>query len=197
MFRKALVILICLVFSSTVAFAGAIPESLKLGNQQALFIGKITGEDSDSYTLMPLTIMMGSIKQEEITVERFDRYYGTTDIPAVGDYLVAVLVEDKKIDDLWVFKATSADYKTLELVSEKYDMVERYQEYINNGDYFVAQQRLLEQERGQNNASAQTEMPQPSNNFIKDPESLYPALLFIFMAVGTYLFYVFVLRRMK
>lgn len=86
------------------AFAGDIPESLMLGEQQALFIGKLTAMDAKTCTITPLTVMMGSIPQKEVTVKKFNRYYGTEEIPKVNDFLVAVLLKDTEIDDLWISK---------------------------------------------------------------------------------------------
>ena len=119
------------------AFAGDIPESIMLGEQQALFIGEIVAENEDTYTLSSLDILMGEV-EKDINVEKFN-YYGTTDSPKIGDYLVVVLIEDNKINDTWVFKATTSDYRTLRLVSEKHNMVKRYEKYINEGSYQKAQ----------------------------------------------------------
>ncbi|MDA8234811.1 MAG: hypothetical protein M0Z31_08460 [Clostridia bacterium] len=150
MHRKIVInifLVLILIFNGTTAFAGDVPESLMFGNQQALFIGKLTKIDSNSFTILPSTVMMGSIPQKEIVIEKFDRYYGTTDKPKVGDFLVAVLIDDNKVDETWIFKTTSADYKKLKLKSEKYSMVQRYQEYINEGKYFEAQKKLNEKSK--------------------------------------------------
>ena len=127
----AMVMLILLV--STNVYAGDIPESIMLGNQKALLIGKITTVNKDTYSILPSTVLMGSIQKSEITIQKFDKYYGTDNKPKVGDFIVAVLLDDNKVDDTWVFKSTSDDYKTLKLVSEPYDMVVRYEKYINEG----------------------------------------------------------------
>nr|WP_307991566.1 hypothetical protein [uncultured Niameybacter sp.] len=63
------------------------------------------------------TIMMGEIADEEIIIDKFDAYYGTSDKPADEDIIVAILVNDHQLDDSWVFKCTSEDYKKLKLVS--------------------------------------------------------------------------------
>ncbi|TCO79812.1 hypothetical protein [Marinisporobacter balticus] len=149
MLKKAIIILMCLSFTCITAFAGDIPEGIMSGNQKALFIGKLTNKNSEIYTITPLTIMMGSIKQKEIKVSKFEKYYGTSDIPKNGDVLVAVLLEEGKIDNLWIFKATSSDYKTLKLKSEKHNMVKRYEKYINKGKYFEAQKRINEKTKEQ------------------------------------------------
>lgn len=140
--KIAIVISLLLLFISTNVFAGDIPEGIMLGHQKALLIGEITAINEDTISIMPSTVMMGSIAQSEVQIQIFDNYYGTDKKPKTGDYIVAVLLEDNKIDDDWVFKATSDDYKSLNLVSEKYNMVVRYEEYINEGKYFEAQKKI-------------------------------------------------------
>ena len=140
-------IVMLLLFVSTNVYAGDIPESIMEGNQKALFIGKITTINKDSYSIFPSTVMMGIIEQSEILIQKFDKYYGTSDKPKAGDFIVAVLLDENKVDDTWVFKSTSDDYKTLKLVSEPYDMVIRYEKYINEGKYFEAQKSINEDDK--------------------------------------------------
>lgn len=143
MIKKVLtIVFILLIMCRLTVFAGDIPESLMYGEQEALFIGELVSINEQECTIAPLTIMMGSITEDKISVSRINNYYGTNDIPSVGDFVVVVLLSENEIDDLWIFKATTSDYRTLELVSERYNIVERYQEYINNGAYFDAQEKL-------------------------------------------------------
>ena len=145
MIKKNIVIIIILLFMfNSIVFAGDIPESFMSGDQKALFVGEIISIKDQKSIIKPVTIMMGEISEEEVIVDIFEKYYGTNEVPEVGDFIVAVLIADNEIDDLWIFKTTSSDYKTLKLVSESYGMVERYQEYINNGAYFEAQKELDE-----------------------------------------------------
>lgn len=142
--KISIIVFMILLFSGINAYAGDIPESILLGKQKGLFIGKITDIKEDTYSVEPSTIMMGKIETKEIQIKKFDRYYGTKDTPKTGDFIVVVLLEDNKIDDLWIFKSTSLDYKTLKLISEPYDMVVRYEKYINEGKYFEAQKKIDE-----------------------------------------------------
>ncbi|WP_097026972.1 hypothetical protein [Clostridium peptidivorans] len=144
MAKKISIIFMLLLFISTNVYAGDIPESIMEGKQKALFIGKITATNNNIYSVVPSTVMMGSIQQSEVQIKKIDKYYGTNNKPKVGDFIVAVLLDENKIDDTWIFKSTSDDYKTLKLVSESYDMVVRYEKYINEGKYFEAQKRIDE-----------------------------------------------------
>jgi len=145
--KISIIIFIFLLFTSTIVFAGDIPESIMEGNQKALFIGRITAINNDTFSIIPSTIMMGGIQQSQIEIKKFDKYYGADNKPKTGDIIVAVLLEDNKIDDLWVFKCTTEDYKTLKLVSEKYEMVVRYENYINEGKYIEAQKKIDESKK--------------------------------------------------
>lgn len=142
--KISIIVFMLLLFTSVNAYAGDIPESILLGNQNALFIGKITSAKNDTYSIEPSTIMMGRIETKQIQIKKFDKYYGTGDKPKVGDFIVVRLLEDNKIDDLWIFKSTSLNYKTLKLLSERHDMVVRYEKYINEGKYFEAQKKIDE-----------------------------------------------------
>lgn len=142
--KISIIIFMMLLFTSVNAYAGDIPESILLGNQKALFTGKIISDKNDTYSVEPSAIMMGKIESKEVQIKKFDKYYGTGDKPKVGDFIVVRLLEDNKIDDLWIFKSTSLDYKTLKLLSERHDMVVRYEKYINEGKYFEAQKKIDE-----------------------------------------------------
>lgn len=138
-------LLVILLYSYVMA--GDIPESIMMGNQKALFIGEIISLGEDSSEIKPLTIMMGSIESEILTVTTVNKsgiikYYGTNEKPKVGDLVVIVLITDNIIDEHWIFKATTDNYETLKLVSDRNNMVKRYEEYINTGAYFEAQEKL-------------------------------------------------------
>lgn len=139
---KILTIIVTIMLCLSVVHAGDIPEALMNGEQKALFIGELVDLSQETCTIQPLTVMMGEVTEEVITIDSIEGYYGTDEIPAVGDYLVVVLLTEKEIDRNWLFKTTSSDYQSLELISEKHDMVKRYEKYINDGEYFAAQARL-------------------------------------------------------
>lgn len=137
-------IIILILFIYTTVYAGDIPESLMFDKPKALFIGRITSINTDTYSIIPSTVMTGSMEDSEIQIKTFDKYYGTNTKPTSGDFFVAVLLNETTIDNTWVFKTTSDDYKTLKLVSQPYNMVLRYEKYINEGKYFEAQERMTE-----------------------------------------------------
>lgn len=187
-----IIIFTLLLFRSTNVFAGDIPEAIMEGHQKALFIGKITAINTETYNIIPSTIMMGSVEQSEIQIKKFDKYYGTNNKPETGDFVVVVLLDDDKIDDLWIFKSTSDDYKTLKLVSEKYDMVLRYEKYINEGKYFEAQKKLDESKKVSStstnlNTKESTETSQNNKVQSNKPKNLFMALLILIVSAIAFL----------
>ena len=192
--KISVVLLTMLLLISTNAFAGDIPESIMLGEQKALFIGKITAIGSDTYEVTPLTVMMGSIEEPVLQIEKFDKYYGTTLTPALGDFIVAVLLDHNTIDPSWVFKSTTEDYTTLNLVSEQFGMVARYRQYINDGKYFDAQKKL--DDNSQSTASTDTgkdpiiTIKTTDNNTKEQPTTMYAivAIFSAFLITGTVLY---------
>lgn len=175
MIKKAgLIAIILLLLTSANVFAGDIPEAIMSGEQQALFIGEITSINDDNYTITPTTVMMGSVPSSELKIQRFDRYYGTSDKPQSNDVIVAVLLDDHTIDSGWIFKCTSDNYKTLNLVSERYDIVVRYEKLINQGEYFKAQQRL--DSLNASTVSADSAEPDTKN---ETPTLLIPGLILV------------------
>jgi hypothetical protein len=130
-----------LLLSSSVAYAGDIPESIMAGNHLAMFIGRISDIGDDTMRIETLTVMMGKAGSE-LEVKRFNSYSIYPHYPKKGDTIVALLLDETTIDEEWVFECSSPDWKTLTIVCDEVDMVLRYQRYINEGAYFEAQKRL-------------------------------------------------------
>jgi len=123
-------------------FASDKPEAIMQGEQMALFIGEIVEMNEEVMVIIPSVVMMGTLPDEILEVERFYYYYGSDETPRIGDQIVAILLEVDLLDTTWIFKATSNDYKTLKLLSQDHNVVKRYQTYINDGSYFDAQDQL-------------------------------------------------------
>ena len=117
--------------------------------------------------------MMGSIQQSEVQIKKFEKYLGTDDKPKVGDFIVAVLLDENKIENDWVFKSTTSDYKTLKLVSIKSGVITRYEKYINEGKYFEAQKKIDDKAKtstAPTNASVQSKQPKEANTKLQFPK---------------------------
>ncbi len=132
--RYLFFLLISFLFWST--YAWDIPESLFTNPDVSLFfIWTIIEEEENTHTIDPYLVMKGNFLQENIVVEKIKKYYGTNDLPQKNDTIIAIITSGNVLDTNWIFKTTGKDYTTLKLVSKKYPMVERYQQYINQGKY--------------------------------------------------------------
>ena len=174
--KISVIIFMLLLFAGTTVFAGDTPEEIMLGKQRALFIGKITAINTDTYSIVPSTVMMGSIQQSEVQIKKFEKYSGTDDKPKVGDFIVAVLLDENKIENDWVFKSTTSDYKTLKLVSIKSGVITRYEKYINEGKYFEAQKKIDDKAKtstAPTNASVQSKQPKEANTKVQSHTTNY------------------------
>ncbi|MDD3263098.1 MAG: hypothetical protein PHR61_04625 [Candidatus Absconditabacteria bacterium] len=118
------------------SFAGDIPESLFNNPEVKLFfVGTIVEETENTHTIDPYLVIKGDFLQKPIVVPKIQKYYGTSDLPKIDDIIVAIIMNGNILDTNRIFKTTGKDYTTLKLISKKYPMVERYQQYINQGKY--------------------------------------------------------------
>lgn len=175
-------------------FAGDIPESIMLGEQQALFIGGISDYGDETYTITIIDLLMGHVSESQISVKKFS-YYGNTLEPKIGDYVVAVLIEDNSIHNSWIFKCTSTDYRTLKLVSRNYNMVKRYEQYINQGKYQEAQRNLEKNETTTSLTNIQQEVVEDINNSLSTRRNI--AILGFSVLLLAVLIYMFILRKTR
>lgn len=117
-------------------------ESFK-ADQDAIIIGQLTAKNDNVFTVKVLKVMSGTLKPEIIAVNSdFEYGFGITGLkPVVNDYCVMSLKKSgTNYKKAWgVFKATSGDYRTLNLLSEdiKYPYsngdIAAIEWYINSG----------------------------------------------------------------
>jgi uncharacterized protein YneF (UPF0154 family) len=133
-FTMIFIFLFMFSYASAGIFAGDIPVDLTRGENQAIFIGEILETDSETTLVKSKRILMGKITYGTMKLQPF-KYYGTDEVPKKGDFIVAVLIEEGKIKEDWLFKASSSDYTTLEISGNHMQMVKQYQDMINLGAY--------------------------------------------------------------
>ena len=115
-------------------------------------------------------------------MEKFESYSYSRLYPQKGDYIVAILQNDDKLDLSWVFKATSSNYKTLYLANDKdpeNKEVKIFQHLINQGEYIPKQEEIEENRKreeakksksniGENKNSEQTQTIEEINKKADD-----------------------------
>ena len=122
------------------SFAWDIPESLFNNPEVKLFfIWTIVEETENTHTIDPYLVMKWDFLQKPIVVPKIQKYYWTSDLPKINDNIVAIIMNWNILDTNRIFKTTWKDYATLKLISKKYPIVERYQQYINQWKYIENQ----------------------------------------------------------
>lgn len=140
------VIAIFLTMSVTV-FAGDVPESLLGEDGAKVFIGrvenvKLKGDitlssqaEIDTIDVIPTVKIKGEVEIGKI--ETYKSYHGNLILEKGKEYLFGYLDEN----NLSIYEIKSRDDKNIELVnSDKYDIVQRLEDYLNEGAFAMAEQ---------------------------------------------------------
>ena len=139
--------IVAIMISMTITvFAGSIPEDLLTEDNAKLYIGTIedfTDEETPSapyvkvtsVSITPVDKIKGDVEMGKTIV------YGKTDmhlkLEKAKDYLIADIDEN----NLYAYEIKSKTEKEIKLLnSDKYDMVQRLEKYINEGAYARAEQ---------------------------------------------------------
>lgn len=149
-------------------FAGDLPEGILSGEYcNMMFIGEIVDAGERTFAISPTHPMIGEAISN-IEIESFN-YYQLSERPKVGDIVVAITDKNDVINKDWIFKATSTDYKTLKLIcpndpnpQDSSNMTFRYNQYINEGKYIEAGEKLRAKQNKQ--ISTSTSGPQQEAN---------------------------------
>ena len=140
------VIAILLTMSVSV-FAGDVPESLLGEDGAKVFIGrvenvKLKGDitlssqaEIDTIDVIPTVKIKGEVEIGKI--ETYKRYHGNLILEKGKEYLFGYLDEN----NLSIYEIKSRDDKNIKLVnSDKYDIVQRIEDYLNEGAFAIAEQ---------------------------------------------------------
>lgn len=140
------VIAILLTMSVSV-FAGDVPESLLGEDGAKVFIGrvenvKLKGDitlssqaEIDTIDVIPTVKIKGEVEIGKI--ETYKRYHGNLILEKGKEYLFGYLDEN----NLSIYEIKSRDDKNIKLVnSDKYDIVQRLEDYLNEGAFAMAEQ---------------------------------------------------------
>jgi len=148
--KKLICLLSILVFMLSLSisvFAGDVPESLLGEDGAKVFIGrvenvKLKGDitlssqaEIDTIDVIPTVKIKGEVEIGKI--ETYKRYHGNLILEKGKEYLFGYLDEN----NLSIYEIKSRDDKNIELVnSDKYDIVQRLEDYLNEGAFAMAEQ---------------------------------------------------------
>lgn len=159
-------ITVMILSMSMTALAGDIPESLIWNDEAQIFFGEVIDyypdKDEPSISVSPVKKIKGDVNIGSKQTYLKPNPMGGAEIVEGNVYLCVYYDEVNPFD---IFEVTSYDTKTLKVKGIQGDMWERFQEYINNGEYERA-----ELERTGNQASEESEYsklpPINSGNYI-------------------------------
>ena len=139
-------IVVIMISMTITAFAGSIPEDLLSEDNAKLYIGTIedfTNEEKPSapyvkvtsVSITPIEKIKGDVEiGKTIVYEQTDMHLK---LEKAKDYLIADIDEN----NLYAYEIKSKTEKEIKLLnSDKYDMVQRLENYINEGAYAMAEQ---------------------------------------------------------
>ena len=144
----SLLSILAFVFSLSISvFAGDIPESLLSEDGAKVFIGrvenvKLKGDvtlssqaEIDTIDVIPTVKIKGEVEIGKI--ETYKSYHGNLILEKGKEYLFGYLDEN----NLSIYEIKSRDGKNIKLVnSDKYDIVKRLEDYLNDGAFAMAEQ---------------------------------------------------------
>lgn len=128
------------VLLSMTAFAGDIPESLLSSDEAQVFFGEVVAyhpdKENPDIEVSPVKKIKGDIKLGTKQIYYKPNPMGNMDVKVGNVYLFTYYDENNPTD---IFEVTSYDTKTLKLKGVSGDMWERFEKYLNDGEYEKAE----------------------------------------------------------
>lgn len=197
----SLIGVIVLLFSMSLpALAGDIPESLIWNDEAQIFFGEIIDyypdKDEPSISVSPVKKIKGDVNIGSKQIYLKPNPMGGAEIAPGNVYLCVYYDEVNTFD---IFEVTSYDTKTLKVKGIQGDMWERFQEYINNGEYERAEAERTGIEPSEIDEEKLPPLKNPYANFIywfiDNSKAAYTigAIMVIALVIGA----VFMIKKKK
>ncbi len=130
---------IFLMLISNTAFAGDIPESLLMSDDAHIFFGEVIyyhpNKEIPTVQVSPVKVIKGDLVEGS-----FQTYLKANPVgdfkPKQDEIYLFTYYDDANTTD--IFEVTSYDTSTLKLKHVEGDMWERFEKYLNDGEYGVA-----------------------------------------------------------
>ena len=135
-------ITILLLSLSVTVFAGSVPEDLLHYDGAHIFFGEVLSyTENGDVAVSPVKKIKGDIKTGTKQTYSNANAIGDIDIKPGNVYLITYFDENNPTD---IFEVTSYDTKTLKLKNVEGDMWERFEKYLNDGEYEKAEQERID-----------------------------------------------------
>ena len=134
-------ITILLLSLSVTVFAGSVPEDLLHYDGAHIFFGEVLSyTENGDVAVSPVKKIKGDIKTGTKQTYSNANAIGDIDIKPGNVYLITYFDENNPTD---IFEVTSYDTKTLKLKNVEGDMWERFEKYLNDGEYEISFDRAI------------------------------------------------------
>lgn len=141
------IISIVITVISIVAFAGSIPEDLLHVDNAQVFFAKVikcgTEGDEPSAELLPVKVIKGEVETNKPVVYKRASAVGDFEIKDGETYLVTYFDEN---NPTYIFETTTQNTKDLKIKNTQGDMWKRFEEYLNNGEYEIAEAERIKKQ---------------------------------------------------
>ena len=135
-------IAILLLSLSVTVFAGSVPEDLLHYDGAHIFFGEVLSyTENGDVAVSPVKKIKGDIKTGTKQTYSNANAIGDIDIKPGNVYLITYFDENNPTD---IFEVTSYDTQTLKLKNVEGDMWERFEKYLNDGEYEKAEQERID-----------------------------------------------------
>ena len=135
-FIAILTFLIIMLSSSISAFAGDIPESLLFSDEAQIFFGEVLAyhpnKENPDIDVSPVAAIKGNVKEGTKQVYYHPNTMGDFKIQ-VGKVYLFTYYDDANYTN--IFEVTTYNTKTLKLKHVEGAMWERFEKYLNDGEY--------------------------------------------------------------
>lgn len=132
----ALGIVLFLLFSSLQVYAGDIPESLLHSEDAQIFFGEVLAyhpnKETPTIEVSPVKKIKGNVKEGTNQIYKNPWAMGSFHI-TVGKVYLFTYYDDANSTD--VFEVTTYDTRTLKLKHVEGSMWDRFEKYLNDGEY--------------------------------------------------------------
>ncbi len=192
----ALIIIVLIALLNISVFAGSVPEDLLSSEESQVFFAKVEAyhlnNEKNDIEISPVKVLKGNVNTGTKVIYSDPFAVGDFEIKTGDVYLFAYYDEN---NPTYIFETTINEDGKLELKGAQGDMWERFEQYLNDGQYEEAQIKQNEEENAkQNTSSEETSViggaDAPTDIYVKGNVNIFLIIIIIFiiLIIGIVLF---------
>ena len=151
----ALILMILTILFNITVFAGSVPEDLLSSEESQVFFAKVEAyypnNEEPDIEISPVKVLKGNVNNGTKVIYNDPFCVGDFELKTGQVYLFAYY---DKNNPTYIFETTINSDGKLELKGTQGDMWERFEQYLNDGQYEEAQIKQNEEENAKQNTSS-------------------------------------------